>query len=146
MDLLCRSNPPLLEWFGSPIIYLESTSITAKIRSVLPIYYSPINCFSHYLHMAEGNLREYLVAKLSAQRNISTFSGRFLRCSGSNVVLALFQRISTSWSIASLKIANYLPISNIFSKKNGLARSFKANPELNPLARLLLSLKSNVFL
>ena len=26
----------------------------------MPTFYSPRNCFHHYLHMAEGNFREYL--------------------------------------------------------------------------------------
>lgn len=60
LGLLHKSNPPLLEWLGSPIVYSETTEIASNLRAILPEYYSPGNCFTHYLHMASGNLREYL--------------------------------------------------------------------------------------
>ena len=55
-----KSNPPLLEWLGSPIIYLEKYSIAPQMRKLAPEYYSPKACMYHYLHMARGNYREYL--------------------------------------------------------------------------------------
>jgi hypothetical protein len=58
--LLGKSNPPLLEWLNSPIIYQEKFGITDRIRTVIPEYYSPTACLYHYLHMAQGNYREYL--------------------------------------------------------------------------------------
>ena len=60
LGLLYKSNPPLLEWLGSPIVYLESTDIAAWMRAALAQYYAPASCFAHYLHMAQGNWREYL--------------------------------------------------------------------------------------
>jgi len=60
LGLLHKSNPPLIEWLGSPIVYLETTTIAERLRAILPEFYSPFNCFSHYLHMAKGTLREYL--------------------------------------------------------------------------------------
>ena len=58
--LLRKSNPPLLEWLQSPILYQQDDDFVKGIRSLLPIYYSPRNCMHHYLHMARGNIREYL--------------------------------------------------------------------------------------
>lgn len=58
--LLKKSNPPFLEWMQSPIIYKENAAITSLIGNVMPDYYSPISCMYHYLHMAQGNLRDYL--------------------------------------------------------------------------------------
>jgi uncharacterized protein len=58
--LLKKSNPPMLEWLGSPIVYREETGIAGRIRDLLPFYYSPKACLHHYLHMARGNYREYL--------------------------------------------------------------------------------------
>jgi hypothetical protein len=55
-----KSNPPLLEWLGSPIIYLEKYSTASQLRTLAPEYYSPKACMYHYLHMARGNYREYL--------------------------------------------------------------------------------------
>ena len=60
LQLLRKSNPPLLEWLVSPIIYREKKEITEKMRELLPIYYSPRASLYHYLSMAKGNYREYL--------------------------------------------------------------------------------------
>ena len=60
LSLLRKSNPPLLEWLQSPIVYRETESATSRIRRLIPDYYSPISCMYHYLNMAEGNYREYL--------------------------------------------------------------------------------------
>lgn len=58
--LLKKSNPPLLEWLGSPIVYREETRVAERLRGLLPHYYSPVACLHHYLHMARGNYRDYL--------------------------------------------------------------------------------------
>ncbi len=60
LGLFRKSNPPLLEWLGSPIVYLEKYSIAAEMRELTPVYYSPTACLYHYLHMARGNFRDYL--------------------------------------------------------------------------------------
>jgi predicted nucleotidyltransferase len=60
LTLLKKSNPPFLEWMQSPIIYKENPEITSLIKAVMTEYYSPISCMYHYLHMAQGNYREYL--------------------------------------------------------------------------------------
>ncbi len=60
LQLFRKSNPPLLEWLGSPIVYLEKYSVAAKMRELASVYYSPSACLYHYLHMARGNFREYL--------------------------------------------------------------------------------------
>ena len=60
LKLFRKSNPPLLEWLRSPIVYLDKFGIADQLRSLLPGYYSPTACLYHYLHMARGNYREYL--------------------------------------------------------------------------------------
>jgi predicted nucleotidyltransferase len=60
LQLFQRSNPPLLEWLGSPIVYLEKYSVAARMRELTKICYSPIACQYHYYKMAKGNYREYL--------------------------------------------------------------------------------------
>jgi uncharacterized protein len=60
LKLLRKSNPPLLEWLSSPIIYKETPSVTDKLRAAVAEFYSPVSSYYHYLHMAEGNYREYL--------------------------------------------------------------------------------------
>lgn len=60
LKLFRKSNPPLLEWMTSPIVYREDAFFMARLRSLMDVYYSPGSCFRHYLHMAEGNVRGYL--------------------------------------------------------------------------------------
>jgi len=60
LKLFRKSNPPLLEWLQSPIIYMKQYSVSEQLKSLLSIYYSPISCMHHYSNMAEGNLRDYL--------------------------------------------------------------------------------------
>lgn len=60
LRLFRRSNPPLLEWLRSPIVYAQDSEFVSGVQALQATYYSPIRCFKHYLHMAEGNVREYL--------------------------------------------------------------------------------------
>jgi uncharacterized protein len=60
LKLFYKSNPPLLEWLQCPIVYREQHSLARKLRELLPAFYSPQANFHHYLHMARGNIREYL--------------------------------------------------------------------------------------
>ncbi|MDN3511806.1 MAG: nucleotidyltransferase domain-containing protein [Candidatus Jettenia sp.] len=64
LRLFRKSNPPLLEWLNSPIIYQHRLDIVDKIKALMPEYYSPKSCLYHYLHMAEGNFREYLKGEI----------------------------------------------------------------------------------
>lgn len=60
LGLLRRSNPPLLEWLGSPHVYRDQGAFTSSLRSLATRFHSPRACAHHYLHMAQGNFREYL--------------------------------------------------------------------------------------
>jgi uncharacterized protein len=60
LNLFRKSNPPLLEWLQSPIVYRENHAIGEQIRRISPSTFSPRSCMYHYLHMAKGNYREYL--------------------------------------------------------------------------------------
>lgn len=64
LKLLRKSNPPLLEWLNSPIVYHQRAEIVDKIRQLMPEFYSPKSCLYHYFHMAEGNFREYLKGEI----------------------------------------------------------------------------------
>lgn len=57
LQLFRKSNPPLLEWLQCPMVYQERTRLAARMRGLLPEFYSPRACFHHYLHMARGNFR-----------------------------------------------------------------------------------------
>jgi predicted nucleotidyltransferase len=58
--LFAKSNPPLFEWLRSPSVYREAFSVTRQLRGLSSTYFSSRSCMHHYLHMAEGNYREYL--------------------------------------------------------------------------------------
>lgn len=60
LNLFRKSNPPLMEWLQSPILYMEPYSAAGQIRSISSQLFSPRSCMYHYLHMAKGNYREYL--------------------------------------------------------------------------------------
>lgn len=61
LRLFRKSNPPLLEWLQSPIVYLEQTSTAQQLQKLTQEVFNPRACLHHYLHMAEGNYRDYLL-------------------------------------------------------------------------------------
>ena len=61
MRLFRKSNPPLLEWLRSPIVYAENYPTAESLRELSKEYFNPKSCLHHYLHMAERNYREYLL-------------------------------------------------------------------------------------
>ncbi|HKP03350.1 MAG TPA: nucleotidyltransferase domain-containing protein [Chthoniobacterales bacterium] len=60
LRLLRKSNPPLLEWLKSPVVYRHDPVFLAEFGALAAEFYSPRRCFAHYLHMADGNWRDYL--------------------------------------------------------------------------------------
>ena len=60
LSLFRKSNPPLLEWLGSPTVYLDRLILAERLRNLMRESFSPVSCLYHYLHMAQGNYREYL--------------------------------------------------------------------------------------
>lgn len=60
LRLMKKSNPVLLEWLASPIVYREDVGAIAAYRALAQDFYQPAACLHHYLHMAKGNFREYL--------------------------------------------------------------------------------------
>jgi uncharacterized protein len=64
LRLFRKSNPPMLEWMISPIVYIEDAAFMSELRRLSAIYYSPERCFMHYLSMARTNLRGYLLDEM----------------------------------------------------------------------------------
>ena len=60
LKLFRKANPPLLEWLRSPIVYAEQLSAARKMRELSQIFFNPVTCIYHYLHMASGNFKAYL--------------------------------------------------------------------------------------
>lgn len=59
LRLLHKSNPTVFEWFSSPIIY-QTSAFADQFRPIMQKYFSSKAGLWHYLHMAEGNYRDYL--------------------------------------------------------------------------------------
>jgi len=57
LRLLRKSNPSLLEWIKSPIVYQADSTFALLFGLLASEFYSPERCFRHYLHTAQGNYR-----------------------------------------------------------------------------------------
>jgi predicted nucleotidyltransferase len=62
LGLLRKSNPPLLEWLQSPIVYAEFPGFRDSLWNLSQQYFFPRACMYHYMSMADRNRRTYLDA------------------------------------------------------------------------------------
>ena len=60
LRLFRKSNPPLLEWMRSNIIYYQKYSFIDNLRKLESEVFYPNASLHHYLNMAKNNYREYL--------------------------------------------------------------------------------------
>lgn len=60
LQLLRRSNPTLLEWLDSPVVYREDIDAATRMRAFAPDFFSQQSVRHHYLAMARKNFRGYL--------------------------------------------------------------------------------------
>ncbi len=60
LRLFRKSNPPLLEWLRSPLLYQESYSTAEGMRHLAERFFSPVSVSYHYLSMAKRNFAQYL--------------------------------------------------------------------------------------
>ncbi len=60
LRLLRRSNPALMEWLNSPVVYAGEQVFHEELRELAVACFSPLRCFRHYQSMAEGHARKYL--------------------------------------------------------------------------------------
>lgn len=68
LGLLFKSNPPLFEWLRSPITYRKDDKISKGLLELSALFYSQKSAVHHYLHMAEGNFRQYLLDRDEVKR------------------------------------------------------------------------------
>lgn len=62
LKLLRKSNPSLLEWLHSEIVYYENEAFTQQLRILSEKFFSPLPSLYHYLHMANANYEKFLRA------------------------------------------------------------------------------------
>jgi len=60
MFLINKSNPVFFEWLRSPVVYLKDDYFYVIMEQLSKYYFSPVSSIYHYLHMADGNYRQYL--------------------------------------------------------------------------------------
>ncbi len=60
LQLFRKSNPTLLEWFASPIIYRDNEKLRDDLLSLLPYYFSRSRTIHHYYHIATNHQNRYL--------------------------------------------------------------------------------------
>ncbi len=60
LKLLYKSNPTLIEWFSSPIVYRKDDEFLKKMKPLIEEYFSSKNELYHYLSMAESNYKKFL--------------------------------------------------------------------------------------
>lgn len=60
LRLFRKSNPPLMEWLRSGIVYYQAYSTIDKMKEISKDLFAPNSCLHHYLNMASNNFREYL--------------------------------------------------------------------------------------
>lgn len=60
LQLYAKSNPCLMEWLDSPIVYMQKTTAAQFLRDKAGQFYSPIAACHHYLSMARNNWNSYL--------------------------------------------------------------------------------------
>ena len=63
LALLRESNPTLLEWLGSPIVYREDAGAMTRFRTLAQDVFSNAKGWHHYASMAKKNFREHLQAE-----------------------------------------------------------------------------------
>lgn len=60
LGLLHQSNPTLLEWLRSPIVYRQDEAAMADLHALAHTHFSRVRGWYHYTSMAKKNFREYL--------------------------------------------------------------------------------------
>ena len=60
LRLFRKSNPALLEWLGSPLVYLDDGQTADALRALIPRYLNRRSALYHYRNLAATNFRRYL--------------------------------------------------------------------------------------
>lgn len=60
LGLLCKSNPAMLEWLISPIVYREDEAVVARLRHLAEATEHRARALHHYLSIARSQFRSFL--------------------------------------------------------------------------------------
>ena len=56
LRLFAKSNVPLLEWLGSPLVYLDREGFGKRLRTLVPLFFNPRGAAWHHLSMQRSAL------------------------------------------------------------------------------------------
>ena len=79
-ELLRKSNPPLLEWLDSPILYEADARIAPRLVALREMYFDPKKTSYHYLSLAAGIWKKYLADDPTPKRKKYLYILRPLAC------------------------------------------------------------------
>lgn len=63
LGLLKKGNATLIEWLDSPVVYRADAAFLQAMRDAARQTHRAERSFHHYVHMARGNYREYLLGE-----------------------------------------------------------------------------------
>lgn len=63
LRLMRKSNPTLLEWLDSPVIYRQDSAWVDRMRGLSTRFFSNLRARHHYYAMAKKNYREHLLGE-----------------------------------------------------------------------------------
>lgn len=132
LRLFRKSNPSMLEWLQSDIVYIESGSAVERIRRLLPAVFSPRTCVHHYLNMAKNNFRTELQGDTAKIKSVIYVLRPILAC----LWIEYFGTVPPASFHALLEAL--LPKDELYREiKNLLARKMAGEElDLDPKARL----------
>lgn len=61
LKLYRKSNPPLLEWLHSDIVYYQAYTAIERMKKLQTDIFAPDACLYHYLNMANNNFKTHLL-------------------------------------------------------------------------------------
>jgi len=67
LQLFAGCNLPLLEWLGSPVVYLDG-KLAENLRSLIPMFFNPRKAMHHCLSMAQRMAKENLGETIKIKR------------------------------------------------------------------------------
>lgn len=63
IDLLTASNPSLIEWIYSPVVYVDKLGLLARFRALVEEAHNKISIYVHYVSMARTNFKTFIQGK-----------------------------------------------------------------------------------
>ncbi|RAL25732.1 nucleotidyltransferase domain-containing protein [Thermoflavimicrobium daqui] len=80
LRLLLKSNPAIMEWLFSPIVYMEENTLVPKLRHWVTKHYSLKRIGYHYFYIARDHYHRFLQNKSDVQLKKYLYTLRPLIC------------------------------------------------------------------